>query len=920
MTDDAKKLLEYINDCSNGNYEKDIIIDIKNVVEIVDVERKCERLFEILKQERYIQDFKIEGKHIIAVKLTAKSGSYPEKEWQSNKDWESRDDKKRNGVDKIHDDVMEKFIKKRVSNLKIEQKTFDSYSELFDFFIKVRNDDSEEQNVDNFFEFIVDKVHQTDNENYIKILGPDGTGKSTFLSILYLYLYECYCKGKLQEYPYYINLHYYDRNVVEIDHLDELNRAIKNRIKEDLNDLLKFSEKDSDTNFLIIIDGNDKYDRTHLKSVRYLENILKEIKGHKKIICLGEKTNIHNYREINSNLYIDHVTSFTFHFSPIYINEREKWKNVIEKFCEIFNSSKQVKKICECIDKFNIKEIDFNLLTIFCDVAKNTKLTDIVSISNLYFKYCMDYLEKDEDRLKTSVRLSYEYFMTMNYIEQSLISSNWKEWELVHQHKAISNYLLALHYSELIFEGKEENFSQFQCVFTNGINIFLKSIINESVNQQKRAIKFCKILFQKGDFRAQAQAAYLLGRIRDIDLQDEAKEILNEQLECWEQRYKLIRKSQNKKQNGRQNKRRQDEREQCFVKRSLLVSLLNLNDSTAGKRLLKNLLEIPLMNEVNRGFYLQYYEDVPQRQPETVNLKDEEKNKITHTASVLFNYVNTQFRKKKSDWKITECYSFQIHLFTLCSLIQVRLNEKQYSVEKRELFSILSRTIVELENNLEDEMLVYISMLCEDIEKKVSDIGHLYKELYGLKDIQRKGWVKKIKKGSIQVDRYENVVEHTYYAWLLGMLYLPDEKPAGKDYEDYDKKKILNYLLIHDLAEAYTEDHLPEEITVAIKTAEKECMRKIFMHSTYSGIGNMNFYKKIWKEAELNSRGCNGKIAKDLDIIQAIYQFCVYKRMGAVFTEQKEKEWRKEINRIKTIPGTEILKIVLEEFKDILQE
>ena len=42
--------------------------------------------------------------------------------------------------------------------------------------------------------------------------------------------------------------------------------------------------------------------------------------------------------------------------------------------------------------------------------------------------------------------------------------------------------------------------------------------------------------------------------------------------------------------------------------------------------------------------------------------------------------------------------------------------------------------------------------------------------------------------------------------------------------------------------------------------------------------------------------------------------------MGAVFTEQKEKEWRKEINRITTIPGTEILKIVLEEFKDILQE
>lgn len=233
MTDDAKKLLEYINDCSNGNYEEDVIIDVKNVVEIVDVERKCERLFDELKEKRYIQDFEIEREHIIAVKLSSKSGSFPEKECQLDNAQESRDDKNR--VDKIHDDVMEKFIKKRVSNLKIEQKTFDSYSELFEFFIKVRNDDFEEQNVDNYFEFIVDKVHQTDNENYIKILGPDGTGKSTFLSILYLYLYECYCKGKLQEYPFYINLHYYDRKVVEIDHLNELDAAIKSRIKDDLN-------------------------------------------------------------------------------------------------------------------------------------------------------------------------------------------------------------------------------------------------------------------------------------------------------------------------------------------------------------------------------------------------------------------------------------------------------------------------------------------------------------------------------------------------------------------------------------------------------------------------------------------------------------------------------------------------------------
>lgn len=97
---------------------------------------------------------------------------------------------------------------------------------------------------------------------------------------------------------------------------------------------------------------------------------MKGIKAHKKIICLGEKTNIHFYRERKPNAYIDSETSFTFYFSPIYINERKKWGDIIEKFCQIYNFRKQIIKISECIDKFNIKEIDFNLLTVFCEVSK----------------------------------------------------------------------------------------------------------------------------------------------------------------------------------------------------------------------------------------------------------------------------------------------------------------------------------------------------------------------------------------------------------------------------------------------------------------------------------------------------------------------------------------------------------------------
>lgn len=900
MLEDAKKLLQYIRDYTDGNREKELIFDAADVVEIVDVERKCKSLLENLKQEKYIQYYRIEkneGKHTIAVKLTAKDVQPPIIDPIIS-------------VDKIHEDVMEKFIKESVKGLNIGSEEFSSYSELFSYFVKIKKDDSEVQKVDDIFEFIVDQVQKTDGENYIKILGPDGTGKSTFLSLLYLYLYESYCDHRLQEYPYYINLHYYDREITQIDSQKELDAAIKKQMNEDLSDLLKLSEENENNSFLIIIDGNEKYYRTHLKSSTTLQKILKKMKGHKKIICLGEKTNIHYFREKTVNEFIDSATSYTYYFSPIYINEREKWKDIIKTFCGILNCTKEVTKICDCIDRFNIKEIDYNLLSIFGKVSENWDLSKISSISSLYKKYCLDYLDNseinNENSLKESIHLSYRYFMTEEFIPQMQISANWKEWELVHQHKAISNYLLALHYSNLIFEGKDENFTQFQCVFTNGINIFLKSIINENYDKKIKTIKFCNILFDKGDFRAKSQAAYLLGRIKDNNLENDARKILNNQLIICATE-KNIKEKEQKRQN-------------YFVKRSILVSLLHLEDSSAGDTLLKDLIDFPLMNEVNRGFYLQYYDDVPQSQPEVVNLEDKGKNKITYTSSVLFNYVNAQFEINKNDWSDAMCYNFQIHLFTLCSLIQIRLDDRQYSVEREELSVILERAIDELENKLEDKMLVYMSMLLDDIKHKVNNIGHLYHELYALKDVQRKGWVTKIKADSIDVDKFENVVEHTYFAWLLGMLYLPEKKPFGKRYSKYDKRKILNCLLIHDLAEAYLGDHLPEETTGQVKDEEKECMRKIFMHSLYPGIANMNSFKETWEKFDLKSDDINGEIAKELDIIQAIYQFCIYKRKGATFEKSKEKEWRREKNKIKTSLGQKILKeVVLNNFSDILE-
>ncbi len=150
------------------------------------------------------------------------------------------------------------------------------------------------------------------------------------------------------------------------------------------------------------------------------------------------------------------------------------------------------------------------------------------------------------------------------------------------------------------------------------------------------------------------------------------------------------------------------------------------------------------------------------------------------------------------------------------------------------------------------------------------------------------------------------------------MIYLPENPPAGEKYKKYNKKKILNCLLIHDLAETYIGDKLPEETTGEHKQKENECMQKIFMHQMYSNVGSMAEYKNIWENFDLNSSDINGKIAKEIDVIQAIYQYCIYKRKGAQFLDNKDREWKKEKNKIKTFLGRKILEeVVLKNFEDV---
>ena len=100
---------------------------------------------------------------------------------------------------------------------------------------------------------------------------------------------------------------------------------------------------------------------------------------------------------------------------------------------------------------------------------------------------------------------------------------------------------------------------------------------------------------------------------------------------------------------------------------------------------------------------------------------------------------------------------------------------------------------------------------------------------------------------------------------------------------------------------------------IQVRLGKKDLNEERIEKYTYNQIGNMSRYKNLWNVYGKNSPDINGKIAYELDKIQAIYQFYVYLNDNAGFTEEKIQNWKKEKNNITTLLGQKILKEVLQE-------
>jgi 5'-deoxynucleotidase YfbR-like HD superfamily hydrolase len=478
------------------------------------------------------------------------------------------------------------------------------------------------------------------------------------------------------------------------------------------------------------------------------------------------------------------------------------------------------------------------------------------------------------------------------FTEKEIINS--KSWVLLHKHKSFCNYLIAYYVISRLKDDNDIPTEILKAVYPHEINVFVKDLLNEDFDTAKKILKRIKSIYKECNITARTHLCYLLGRIKFKGLHDEAKEFLNN----------IIIEETNDNDDYDISPESKKQREKFLLLRTISISLVFLGIKKASNEYINKLLRDPCLNNLNRGFHLEYYGDIKFIPDQDALIHEDNLVSFPNTFKKLIDQINKNIKSMNIDDPL-----FEINIFTLCSLAQHRhIFNKLPEYKTKEIIE-LTDNILQNKIDINAELRDYILLVNKNLKKDNYDPLAILDKLYESKSVLRTGWIR------AKVERPESIADHMYSSMWIASVCLPEKIP---DELKYDKQRIKDMLFIHDIGELYLGDKTPGEITDDFRNKEDMWVKHILMHDTFSDynafpcIQNLSKYREIWNEW-YNGSTINARIAKDIDVIDRLYQYNMYKSRGHMFCNDDIKNWADDKYNIKTVIGKKILRYLIEE-------
>ena len=172
---------------------------------------------------------------------------------------------------------------------------------------------------------------------------------------------------------------------------------------------------------------------------------------------------------------------------------------------------------------------------------------------------------------------------------------------------------------------------------------------------------------------------------------------------------------------------------------------------------------------------------------------------------------------------------------------------------------------------------------------------------------KRSGWIKR------KLPVSESIFDHMYSCFLIGLVLLPNE---SKEYVNYNKNKILNLLLIHDLGEADIGDIIHGNKNEKDHLQERESIANFLNGVSFNDDTD---YLSLWTTMETNSSSdINCMLVKEIDALQGAYQYFKFYVEGKVNWNSKQEALKESEDWFKCISNDIIISSIGRSIRDEL--
>ena len=816
---------------------------------------------------------------------------------------------------------------------------------------------------DGFINTLTSLISDSSNRVSVAVKGEARLGKSICMTLLYLNMLYRYFSGTFEYLPIYIDVERVLDKCRGKSNEQNVNREgakARREFSEKVEEFFKESvtyAHDNNRSICCIVDGlNEYYEYENNKTEDVVDNFLSSddygpyIQRVVYCIDLGGGSSSLGSTPQGMRRDAEYLVYFKRVLSKVG-SRNKKAESLIQSFALLQKGGNkdQARVVYNNITRLNIPQIDPNLLVQFWDSLKENNCDS-------YFSLLDSYVEKRVSRpnMAKVAKACFDYTVggkTYQDIQKQISNI---EFDLIRSEKNVIEYFLAFNYVAAINNPTEANLPALDRVYGHSICALIREHIRKR-NASDKLVQFAKKAFLETDtpsisLQGISTVIYLLGRVV------QKKSTLKGLLANYYTKKRIISSNDSDPQTRFYS---------AVARRSCLLSLV-LADSTRYSidNYIRCLLSDDFERKVNRMFYLQFYGDRMDAYGENiVSVPIIEGFDIFYTFHILSNRL-IEVKSEKDKYPLME-----LELFTLCDMIQMRIdspnalsragctvpsffyNNKKYNKPKDDMaVNVMSlvRDIVQNYLNLfgtsnKDKMFIcYLQMCLSHFSEKLTSLkagslssetdifmpNSLINRLMELGEVKRVGWslektpesklgekeIKELQSGPI----VESTQTHTVESYYIALLYLPNKSDNSLA---YDKQKVLNTLMIHDLGEIEVGDILPAfEDYDERRAKEKLFCERLFLQSIHNDVSDLSECFDLW------SKWCvqedyNAKVAKDIDIIQRLFKMlCLLQKKTISFTQSRAQEFWNDRKEIHTIEGRKVFDVLIsgdERFGDV---